>query len=926
MRRFALVGVLAALVATALAPSAQAAFALEEFGLSFEEKGGAPALQAGSHPFAVTSRLSFHTVPDPTFGEVPDGALKDLDVELPTGLVGDPTAVPACSNKDFINIIPSTKLPSCSDSSAVGVITIKTLDNSNAISYNSAPVYNLVPPAGAVQKLGFAPFGLPNALVFTVKDAQPYNVVTRLRNSPQVEPIYAAKLTLWGNPADPAHDSLRGHCVQPSGFVPTEEIFTTGGQCPSGVAEKPYITLPRACGPLSGSYLATAWQAFPPSSGNIAIPTLNGCERIGFGPTIGVATTTSAAQSPTGLNFNLDVADENLTSPAGLAQSDIRKAVVTLPEGMTLNPSLAEGLGACTRADLARETLAAAPGEGCPASSKVGTVEVETPLLEEKLDGSLYTAKPFENEAGSLIAVYLVIKNPNLGVIIKQTLKVVPDETTGRLTTVAEGIPQLPFSHFRLKFRGGERAPLTTPSGCGTYNASAVLTPWSGGPAVTTTKAFQIVTGAGGGGCGQSPFTPSFEAGTLAPLAGSYSPFVLNLSRPASAPRLSSIETTLPEGMLARLAAVTECPAAAIAAARTRSGPNQGALELAAPSCPASSEVGTVTVGAGSGAQTYVGGKAYLAGPYKGAPLSLVVIAPAVVGPFDLGSVVVRNALYVNPTTAQVRAVSDPLPSILQGIPTELRSVSIELGKPKFTLNPTSCEPMKVTGTATSLIGQSAPLASRFQVGGCQGLDFAPKLSMQLIGKTTRAKNPALKAVLTQPTGQANIKRVSVVLPKSEFIDNRHINNPCTRVQFNADACPASSILGRATAYSPLLAKPLTGPVYFRSNGGERELPDLVAALHGQIDVTVVGFIDSVKKKGTDTSRVRTRFQTVPDAPVSRFVLQLKGGKQGLLQNSENLCKGTRHAQVKMVGHNGKTHDQSPVVRVKCKSGRKSGK
>jgi hypothetical protein len=282
--------------------------------------------------------------------------------------------------------------------------------------------------------------------------------------------------------------------------------------------------------------------------------------------------------------------------------------------------------------------------------------------------------------------------------------------------------------------------------------------------------------------------------------------------------------------------------------------------------------------------------------------------------------VVVRNALYVNQTTAQVRAVSDPFPPILQGIPTEIRSISIDLSKQEFTLNPTSCEPMKVLGQATSLIGQTAPLASRFQVGGCKGLDFAPKLSMQLKGGTKRSKNPALKAVLTQPTnGQANIKRISVVLPKSEFIDNRHINNPCTRVQFNEGKCPPKSVLGNATAYSPLLAKPLSGPVYFRSNGGERELPDIVAALRGQIDINVVGFIDSVKLKGSEVRPVRTRFQTVPDAPVSRVVLQLKGGKRGLLQNSENLCIGKRHAKVKMVAHNGKTHDFNPVVQVTCK-------
>ena len=311
-------------------------------------------------------------------------------------------------------------------------------------------------------------------------------------------------------------------------------------------------------------------------------------------------------------------------------------------------------------------------------------------------------------------------------------------------------------------------------------------------------------------------------------------------------------------------------------------------------------------------------GKAYLAGPYKGAPLSLVIITPAIAGPFDLGTVVVRNALYVNPTTAQIHAVSDPLPTILQGIPLEIRSVSVDLSRSDFTLNPTSCDPMAVLGGASSLLGQTAALQSRFQVGGCNALAFEPTIKMQLSGGTKRAKNPALKAVLTQPKGQANIDRVSVVLPKSEFIDNRHISNPCTRVQFNEGKCPSKSILGRATAYTPLLDKPLTGPVYFRSNGGDRELPDIVAALHGQVDINLVGFIDAVKVKGSEVRPIRTRFQTVPDAPVSRFVLQLNGGKRGLLQNSENLCKGKRHAKVNLAAQNGKAHSIKPVISVSC--------
>jgi hypothetical protein len=324
-------------------------------------------------------------------------------------------------------------------------------------------------------------------------------------------------------------------------------------------------------------------------------------------------------------------------------------------------------------------------------------------------------------------------------------------------------------------------------------------------------------------------------------------------------------------------------------------------------------------------------GKVYLAGPYKGAPLSLAIVTPALAGPFDLGNVVVRAALQVNPITAQISAVSDPLPTILDGIPLDLRSVEVNISRQGFTLNPTSCEPMQITTSVTGTGAATASPSARFQVGNCAALGFSPKLALSLKGGTTRAKDPALKAVLTPPSGQANIGKVQVILPKSVFIDNRHISNPCTRVQFDAGAgngvqCPAKSILGKATAWSPLLAQPLTGNVYFRSNGGERKLPDLVASLDGQIHVNLVGFIDSVKQKGTEGSRVRNTFASVPDAPVSRFVLELQGGKKGLLQNSTNLCKTTNKATVKMDGQNGKVNDFETVVKPSCGKSKKPKK
>jgi hypothetical protein len=324
-------------------------------------------------------------------------------------------------------------------------------------------------------------------------------------------------------------------------------------------------------------------------------------------------------------------------------------------------------------------------------------------------------------------------------------------------------------------------------------------------------------------------------------------------------------------------------------------------------------------------------GKVYLAGPYKGAPLSLAIVTPALAGPFDLGNVVVRAALQVNPITAQISAVSDPLPTILDGIPLDLRSVEVNISRQGFTLNPTSCEPMQITTSVTGTGAATASPSARFQVGNCAALGFSPKLALSLKGGTTRAKDPALKAVLTPPSGQANIGKVQVILPKSVFIDNRHISNPCTRVQFDAGAgngvqCPAKSILGKATAWSPLLAQPLTGNVYFRSNGGERKLPDLAVALRGRIPLQLVGFIDSVGKKGAEVRRVRSRFLNLPDAPVSRFELKLSGGKKGLLQNSENLCKAENRAEFQLIGQNGKSHDTEPKVQIACGKGREKKK
>jgi hypothetical protein len=645
-----------------------------------------------------------------------------------------------------------------------------------------------------------------------------------------------------------------------------------------------------------------------------------------FKPSITAVPTTKAAQSPTGLDFSLDVNDEGLTSPTGQAHSDIKKAVVTLPEGFSTNPALAEGLEVCSEADLARETPFSAPGAGCPNASKIGTVEVESKLIEENVNGALYIAKPYENPFNSLLALYIVIKNPNLGILVKQPLQVVPDPVTGQLTTVADNLPQLPFSHFKLHFREGTRSPLASPPGCGSYQAKAVLTPYSGGAPITTTSAFEIITGPDAGPCpsgGLPPFRPGLIAGTLNNAAGRFSPFNVRLSRTDSEQEFTRFSIKLPPGIVGILAGIPYCPDAALEAAKHRTG----AEEIASPSCPAASEIGRTLVGAGVGPSlAYAPGKLYLAGPYKGTAFSLAAVTAAKVGPFDLGTVVVRQGFKVDRETAEVfidATESDPIPHIIDGIPVHARDIRAYVDRSKFVFNPTSCAR---ASTASTLLGAGLDFGSAvddrpvtvstpFQAADCAALKFEPKLKLQLKGGTKRGAHPAFRAELKMnggpEKGEANIARAQVTLPRSAFLEQGHIKTICTRTQFRVDQCPAGSIYGYAKATTPVLAEPVEGPVYLRSS--EHQLPDLVASLHSEkITVDVVGRIDSLN------GRIRNTFEAVPDAPISKFVLTMQGGKKGLIVNSTNLCRGTHKAIADFTAQNGKVSNTRPAVKAKC--------
>jgi hypothetical protein len=924
----------AAAIALLAAAPASAEFGLSEVDVSFTDSEGSPVTQAGAHPFAMTTSFEVNSTEVEGIQKV-DGALRDLKVTLPPGFAGNPTAVPTCETVEFLD-------KSCPAASALGTLEVRAAAGLGIIAEENVPVYNLLPAPGVAQKQGFIIQDVPVTVNATVSPAPPYNVIASLSNTSQVLEVFSSELTLWGVPADPDHDALRGPCLNHDG--------TSNGKCSAGVEAKPFITLPRSCaGPLATRFEATSWWSGDPESPGPPVsfkdtatsPAMDGCASLGLAASISAAPTTRAAQSATGLDFGLTVTDPGLTSPTGTAGSDIRETVVTLPEGMSINPSQAEGLEVCSEDQLGRESAGSEPGEGCPQASKVGSIEVETPLLENRtLHGDLFVAEPYANPFGSLIAVYVTIREPRLGIFVSQALEVEPDPETGRLTTTASEMPQLPFSRFRLRFRQGARAPLISPPGCGRFRTEALLRPSAGGPPSEPGSSFELISGPNGAPCpsGAAPFAPGFEAGTLNNFAGSYSPFAMRITRADGMQDLSNFSAVLPPGVLGKIAGVPWCPEAGIAQARSRTGERGGGRELADPSCPAASAIGRTLAGAGVGsALTYVGGSLYLAGPYKGAPLSVVSITPAVAGPFDAGAVVVRVGLNLNPVSGAVEAdgaASDEIPHILQGIPLSLRDLHIYTDRPAFTLNATSCEEASTFATlwgAGTVLDPAAPFpvgrAARYQAAGCGALGFEPRLGVKLKGKTRRGGFPALRAHYRPRAGDANLRRLALTFPSSAFVEQGHFRTICTRVQFAAGPghgalCPAGSVYGRARVWTPLLDGPLSGPVILRSS--DNNLPDAVFVLRGPasapVKIEVAVRIDSVK------GRLRATVQSAPDAPVSRAIVDMRGGQKGLFVNSRNLCRKAKRnrARVNLRGQNGKLSRMRPVVRaVGCQKGKK---
>jgi hypothetical protein len=879
---------IAALALSALAVTASAASAADEFDKFAIESVSASLSnkQAGAH---ADMTIAVNLTRD---GNAPYAKASEIKIELPPGVLGNPQAIPRCTAEQLGS---DPQDSACPFESQVGMTQVRVLQPFPGVY--GMPVYNMVPPKGTdiVARLGFIAVGWP-AIVNIRVDPTDYSLVATGEGLPGAAGISEAATTIWGVPSDDVHDVDR--------VTPDE---AANGNAPAELRSVPdagpFLANPTDCSTQREVRVsARSYQLpdAPPPAVVASFPQITGCGKLGFAPSFTTGLTNPEAAAPSGLDTELTIPQDE--SRQGLATSTMKSARVTLPEGFAINAAAADGLQACSAEQVGYGRNVAA---SCPEAARIGTIEAEVPALEGTLHGAVYQRAP---EPGRLFGLWLVADE--FGVHLKLPGRIEPNPLTGQVTAVFDGIdslgglPQVPVAGLKLNVYGGPRAPLSTP-GCGTYLTQFSFAPWSGLPAAEGNTPMQVTAG-----CGKGGFAPQIEAGSLNPFGGAYSPFTFTLTRQDGESNPQTIALHMPQGLLAKLAGVPLCPEDAAAAG----------------ACPAVSRIGGLAAASGvGGAPLWIPqpGKppasAYLAGPYRGGPYSIVSVVPAQAGPFDLGLVVNRAAIQIDPDTSRATVLTDPLPQFLEGVPVSYRAVNVLVDRPEFTLNPTNCKPKEIAATITASDGGVAQASDGFQVTNCSKLAYAPKLKIAFKGQMKRSGNPAVRATLTQKPGQANSAAATVILPKSQFIDNSHINNPCTRVQFAAEACPPKSTLGKVEAKSPLLDRPLKGKLVFRSNGGERELPDIVADLRGQngIRVIQVGFIDSVN------GRVRTRFRSIPDVPLSRAVFNFFGGKRGLIENSKNLCATRPRVEIRLKGQNGRDSVTKPKIGLPCGGSKK---
>ncbi len=897
--------------------SSPPSFGIAGYELRPENADGSLDTQAGSHPFQLTTTIDLNQGTDP--GK-PPAALKDLHFNLPPGLIGNPTPFPQCPLSKFLTDIGSGQ-NACPDDTAVGVASVTVFVAGHSLSSIGmetlpVPLFNLTPSVGEPARFGFDYINVPVYLDTSIRTGSDYGVTVSVNNISELATFVSSRVTFWGVPGDPRHDPARGwNCVRSDlnfglPCAPTEQH-----------TPPPLLTLPTECtGPVHTTVQADSWleegaftapfeYTFKDSLGQPV--GMDGCNQVPFTPSIKVTPDGQAGSTPTGLTVDEHVPQETSLNPEGLAEADVKGLSVTLPAGVALNPAAADGLQACSMELIA---LQSPEPPGCPEAAKVATAVVRTPLLAHPLEGAAYLAAQTANPFGSLVALYLFVEDPVSGVRAKAAGEVLEDPVTGQLTAHFEGdplfeddplyandvaaqfLPQTPFEDVELHFFGGDRAPLVTPTECGSYTTTGTFTPWSETGTVASSSTFDITSGPNGKPCQfPAPFNPTLTTGTTSIQAGGFSPFVMTMSREDGEQNLQGVQLKMPLGVSGTLSSVKLC----------------GEEKANAGTCGPESEIGETIVSVGVGGDPYTvrGGKVYITGPYKGAPFGLSIVNPAKAGPFDLGKVVVRAKLEVNQETAAITVATDntgpyKIPTIIDGIPLQIRHVFVNINRPHFTFNSTNCNPLQITGELLSTQGASSKLKVPYQATNCAVLAFKPHLSAQTSGKATRANGTSFDVKLGYEAGpyDANIAKVKVELPKALPSRLTTLQKACTAQVFDANPanCPAASAIGHATATTPVLPVPLTGPAYFVSNGNE-SFPNLIIVLQGYgVTVHLVG--DTFISKTGITS---STFKTVPDVPVGSFELNLPAGPYSALTANGNLCRKTLLMPTEFVGQNG---------------------
>jgi len=853
----------ALLVVVLLFPGpARADFGIASFAAAATNQDGSADFLASSHPFSYTFEFEADTDAEGN----PEGVLDSVEVNLPPGLVGNPLAVARCSRSDF-----DSGTSHCQPGSQVGVIDIFAIGLGGRVV---APVFNLIPPPGYVASFGL---NVQGKVAIEGLSLEGSGSGAHLRVTTLFLPvglgIKRVTQTIWGVPADPGHDGQRGACLE------------SGGSCPAEAEPAALLTLPASCGSSLTTTLGIRSQeeparnvtaGFTPREAGGEPLHLVGCGGLPFAPGFSLGTE-GIAQAPTGLRIDLSLPANEVAY--GRSAATLDRLSVELPTGLVLNPAAAAALAAC----------AASEGR-CSAASKIGDATAETPAIDHPLEGGIYLAAPGQNPFGSLFAVYVVLDDPLTGTLIKMPGRLDADPQTGRLNATIADLPELPFTKVDLEFPSGPRALFATPPTCGRYISTADLVPSTAPEGGTAhVESGLILTSGPGGPCSapepQRPVPSSLEAGTVLPVAGSPSPFILELTRADLDQHFGSFDLTLPPGLIADLG-----------------------------STPLDTEVGNANVEAGIGPEPLqLGGKVYLRGPYKGSPYSLEVVVPAKAGPFDFGTIVERIAIDVDAATAQISARADPLPQILEGVPLQLRGLRIDLDRPGFIRNPTSCEPMAITGTATSSVGQVAPLSTRFQLGDCAALGLKPTISLSFSGTSRRGAHPGVRVTVRPRSSEANLREATVTLPPSELLDIRNVKAICPAERFATGSCPKGSMVGHAEVWTPLLDQPLAGNIYLRSSAGR--LPVLAVSLEGEVQATFVAEVDSVHR------RLRLRLGGIPDVPLEKVAIDLFGGKRGVIADTGGICGGKPRARVTLAAQNGRTESLDPRLKTRCGSG-----